>query len=433
MNSQPISNLGKMEFPPFEGPITEEEMAIPVILHCGHSFEEKSITVWLKTGEDTTCPTCRKPACISDLAPNFALRDAINAFPDFVKKQIALAVKAQTEKIENSYKRKTDGEIIVDWRRIEGLIHNEEGLSYPSPHSSDRLLSSRGVLLSNNLEMYRHLILHEIIEDYSRENKRFFHNWTTLFFLINSFLPKELAQRDGLGRTPLHLAAQYNQQMIIRELLKRMHPEDLGITDIAGRTPLQHGLCGHEVNIELMIPILGKMTSNSLENKDENGRTFMHYSSIFANGMSAFTPFLNKATPEILCTVDDQGHTPIHTIIGVDIVRDRNQMFKALHEKLRPEDLNKICEINNSYGMYILLKFMREKAENEKSPDEPSKTERFKIGDIVFHNIPPYRPDLATVIDTVHDLLKGEYTYRIRLLNDKAKELLVRGDDLEKA
>jgi ribosomal protein S18 acetylase RimI-like enzyme len=60
----------------FEDPISFEIMEEAVISKsCGHSFSNKSITAWLQA--QRVCPICKTEITISDLSPNFKLREAI--------------------------------------------------------------------------------------------------------------------------------------------------------------------------------------------------------------------------------------------------------------------------------------------------------------------------------------------------------------------
>jgi len=62
----------------FEDPISFEVMEEAVISKkCGHSFSNNTITAWLQT--QSICPLCKTEMTISDLSPNFKLREAIEA------------------------------------------------------------------------------------------------------------------------------------------------------------------------------------------------------------------------------------------------------------------------------------------------------------------------------------------------------------------
>jgi len=59
-------------------PITCDIMREPVMDREGHTFERAAIEQWIEAHH--TCPTSRVPLELADLAPNRALRDAIEEF-----------------------------------------------------------------------------------------------------------------------------------------------------------------------------------------------------------------------------------------------------------------------------------------------------------------------------------------------------------------
>ena len=58
-------------------PITHEQMVDPVVDHEGNSYERVTITNWLQ--RNTVSPITRTPLNISQLIPNRALKDLIDA------------------------------------------------------------------------------------------------------------------------------------------------------------------------------------------------------------------------------------------------------------------------------------------------------------------------------------------------------------------
>lgn len=57
-------------------PISKEFMRDPYILtNCGHSFEKKNIYQWLQ--RKGVCPLCNRKAEVSDLIPNFQLKNVM--------------------------------------------------------------------------------------------------------------------------------------------------------------------------------------------------------------------------------------------------------------------------------------------------------------------------------------------------------------------
>ena len=59
---------------------TGELMKDPVVDNDGHTFERRAIQDWLK--HNATCPISRAHLVLADLAPNYALRDAIEKFKE---------------------------------------------------------------------------------------------------------------------------------------------------------------------------------------------------------------------------------------------------------------------------------------------------------------------------------------------------------------
>lgn len=56
-------------------PISHEVMSAPVMISCGHTFEQSVIAKWFLNNE--TCPTCRTPVVTTAMIPNIALRQLI--------------------------------------------------------------------------------------------------------------------------------------------------------------------------------------------------------------------------------------------------------------------------------------------------------------------------------------------------------------------
>ena len=62
----------------FKCPISMDFMRNPVILECGHTFDEPSLKQWLQSTQD--CPTCRHPVNQSKIATNYSLKSMIDTF-----------------------------------------------------------------------------------------------------------------------------------------------------------------------------------------------------------------------------------------------------------------------------------------------------------------------------------------------------------------
>ena len=378
MSTGAVVRVIEKAFGPFEDPITHETMVKPVVLQCGHAFGEESITTWIKSSDNQSCPTCHRRAIAEDIKPDFALRKAIEELPQFVKKQIISAVEAQTEALKNTFKRATETEhttpcdkIIVDLTRIQSLYSKSDKKPNFSVGIKINFLQS--------VEKFRHLILHEVIKirtlldngrPYFEElpkpdsNQRRFTahesiSWssTVQAFLVDSFLPEEFAQKDGLHRIPLHLAAIGNHEILVNKIVEKMHAKDLGITDISSKNALQFGLSQFS-DKKLLLPILNRMHPVHLSNQDENGKTFMHYNAIYHNGMEYFNHFLEKATSEIIGTVDNQGYTPLHYAIKLswEFQKDQIKMIEALCKIMSAEDLNKAYKKGKNF-LHFALKF----------------------------------------------------------------------------
>jgi hypothetical protein len=57
-------------------PISSEVMSSPVMVSCGHTFDQSAITQWF-LGQDT-CPVCRTPVITTAMTPNHSLRNLID-------------------------------------------------------------------------------------------------------------------------------------------------------------------------------------------------------------------------------------------------------------------------------------------------------------------------------------------------------------------
>jgi len=66
------------EPPEFIDPITLTLMHDAVILNCGHSFSQESITEWFR--QHSECPTCKTHVDRNDIRPNWALRSGIDRY-----------------------------------------------------------------------------------------------------------------------------------------------------------------------------------------------------------------------------------------------------------------------------------------------------------------------------------------------------------------
>ena len=478
MSTRAIDSKTEIEFGPFEDPITHDVMEKPVILPCGHAFGEESITIWIRGNDHQSCPTCENPVLLKDLKPDYTLRKAVDELPDFVKKQVALAIDTQSKK------ERKHNEIIVDWRRIydcQMKIEDDYKKNiefFPSSH-----------LRSSKVKEYRHLLLHmninngclfrEISElDNVPENIHTPSNSEiTISYIISLLRPEELAQKDSFDRTALHLAAKHNMVNTIRKIVEKMPIEGLGITDIAGETALQFAL-GYtpSKNLRYLLPILEKMQVIHLKNLNEDGKNYLHQIGYFSLNKTDFAPFLDKATSDQLGAVDTHGYTPLHYAIenGKDC-EETNQVIDALCKKMRPEDLNKIygnrenflhfCLKNNKENFIeVLAKNMSVKAKKEKDRDgktplkfldeyckynrfyekarqsllvhkpfdQISKTSQFSLGEQVYLKL--NRPvGIATILESKYNPENQELTYIIIFPEQNNLKLTARNADLERA
>ncbi|GAB5411418.1 MAG: hypothetical protein ChlgKO_05320 [Chlamydiales bacterium] len=479
MSTGAISNKAEVDFDPFLDPITHEIIIKAVILPCGHTFGANSITVWIRDENHQTCPTCSHSTTLTDLVPNFALREAIEAFPNFAKKQVAQAVDEQTEGLRNTFRRAmekkekemedmqtpTGSEIVVDWRRI---YNHQKKIEDENSKKGIHSYSGGSHLFASYVEEHRHLSLHKALSDeYSSEE-----NQNTL---IKLFLPNEFAQKDGFGRTPLHLAVKHNLGQPLQNILKKMLPEDLAIQDVTGSTSLHYAAGANNYKNE-MHHVIKAMRPEDLAITDENGKTFMHRFSFCSEKAAFFTPILEKVTPEMLGTIDSEGYTPLHYAIKRGIgYGDRDQIIEAICKKMRPEDLNKIytngenflhfiIKNNNPLIVKTLVKYMNESAKKEKDQDGKTPIElldancqtnsyyresrivliyrepidqisgslQFNMGEKVYHTI-NRSFGVGTISETKYDLDTQTVTYGVIFPDMNSLKMTVKGEDLEKA
>ena len=512
MSTVAIPKKTEIEFGPFEDPITHETMLKPVVLPCGHAFGEESITIWIKKNDNRTCPTCKSPALLKDIKPDFTLRKAVEELPDFVKKQIAMAVDAQTQRFKNTFQRAmekkekeiediqtpTGSENPVDWRRIYNHLKNIED---ENSKNSNHVCYVYSYFPASFARENRHLVLHKElsngISEYSgRVNDEGYSTITGEIIvkyrkiLIDLYLPEELAQKDGFGQTPLHLAVINNAYASLKNIIEKMLPQDLAIQDITGSTALHYfadnlrNFCRININ-----ELIDAMRPEDLAITDEDGKTFMHRALTDENGktfkqgsfyhyfkkMTLFAPTLERVTPEMLKTIDSKGYTPLHYAIkSGNGYGDKDQIIEAICKKMRPEDLNNtyannenflhfIVKNSNPQNIITLVKFMDERAKNEKDGDGKTPLElldahcqnnrsynqarphliyrepidqisdrvTFSMGDKVRNNINAGL-GVGTIVSIEFDIQSQKVKYKVNYPDANGLELYATPTDLEK-
>ncbi|MDX8430242.1 MAG: U-box domain-containing protein (plasmid) [Candidatus Algichlamydia australiensis] len=343
MSVKDVNRDSQIDFEPFQDPISHEEMKKAVVLPCGHSFSEKTITVWIVQKGNKTCPNCQIEVDRSDIKPNYALRDAIESMQEYVKKQISKALKVESKVIKKEYR------IVIDFWKLYKRIEE----------------SKRKVFTEDFLE-HRHLVLHKLLRSKDLNAK----------ILIELMSSNELLQKDGLGNTPLHLATKFSDKQTIESIFGKTGLENLGIRNDAGQTPLLGGLANQNIlNSSNYLTILNEISLDYLLVRDVHGKNYMHYVCQFVHDLKTFLQFLEKATPEILGATDKNNQTPLHHAINgshnVDEIADR------ICQKMLEKDLNKVYEKRQNYLHYILqtqhhrlisvlLRYMNEKAKKQR-------------------------------------------------------------------
>eukprot|EP01087_Luapelamoeba_hula_P002003 TRINITY_DN1177_c1_g1_i1.p1 TRINITY_DN1177_c1_g1~~TRINITY_DN1177_c1_g1_i1.p1 ORF type:complete len:384 (+),score=88.39 TRINITY_DN1177_c1_g1_i1:174-1325(+) len=71
----------------FEDPITFEIMENATVAGCGHSFSESTIKEYVR--DEGKCPLCNKTLAVTDLMPNYKLREAITQYQQYKASQDA--------------------------------------------------------------------------------------------------------------------------------------------------------------------------------------------------------------------------------------------------------------------------------------------------------------------------------------------------------
>ena len=112
--------------------------------------------------------------------------------------------------------------------------------------------------------------------------------------------PEGVGMKDQNGRTPLHVACQYNPSLV--ELLNERYPEAARVKDVYGSTPL-HLACRFG-NCLLTIELLFESYADAIREKDHAGFTPLHLVSIFHPSETEVIMFLIKMDPESLLRQD---------------------------------------------------------------------------------------------------------------------------------
>ena len=479
MSTRAINSKTEIEFGPFEDPITHDVMEKPVILPCGHAFGEESITIWIRDNDHQSCPTCENPVLLKDLKPDYTLRKVIDELPDFVKKQVAMAVDAQTEILRNTFRRELEKRtkqtedlqtpngsgILVDWRRI----YNHQKAIEDENRKNGKYSYSGNHLSAHEIQEYRHLIFHHYLEEEVDRCEGI----RTL--LVRLYQPNELAQKDSFGRTTLHLAVRRNHTNSIKNILRKIPPKDLAIQDVTGSTALHYAAEASNYKNEIH-DVINAMRPEDLAITDEDGKTFMHRFSYLSIKIALFAPILEKVTPEMLGTIDSEGYTPLHYAIKRGIAYgDRDQIIEAICKKMHPEDLNKTYANGENFLHFIvensapiivktLVKHMNESAKKEKNQDGKTPLElldancqsntyyresrtvliyrepidqisgslQFNMGEKVYHTI-NRSFGVGTISETKYDLDTQTVTYAVIFPDMNSLKMTVKGEDLEKA
>ncbi|KYQ92319.1 hypothetical protein DLAC_06282 [Tieghemostelium lacteum] len=73
---------------------------------CGHSFSQDTIESWLTKKQ--TCPLCHSPLSLSDLTPNYTLRDAIKLYGEMIDNKNLEEQQQQEQQQEHSNQQQLD-------------------------------------------------------------------------------------------------------------------------------------------------------------------------------------------------------------------------------------------------------------------------------------------------------------------------------------
>ena len=110
---------------------------------------------------------------------------------------------------------------------------------------------------------------------------------------------------NDFGRTPLSLAAQGGNEIIVRALLESGKAE-VESKDICGRTPLSWAAgSGHEAVVKLLI----EMGKADVESKDKNGQTPLSYAAM--EGYETMVELLIETGKADVASIDENDQTPL--------------------------------------------------------------------------------------------------------------------------
>jgi ankyrin repeat protein len=169
--------------------------------------------------------------------------------------------------------------------------------------------------------------------------------------LSSEALNEAVVIRDRYGKTPLHIAAEFQSEAAFIALIEKVGPEALLIKDRNGETPLH--LAAQHQSAAAFIALIEKLSSEALNEavviEDYYGETPLHIAAKFQSE-AVFIALIKKLRPEALNKAfvmqDYFGKTPIYIAVRYQ----SETAFMALIEKLRPEALNKAFVMRGDYG-----------------------------------------------------------------------------------
>jgi hypothetical protein len=132
------------------------------------------------------------------------------------------------------------------------------------------LLSDDNINVNEQCATTGKIILHSIIEGYKKENA---HTCEKNILLLLTHNTININHQDNNGKTPLHMALEYNQPAIIK-ILRQDPRTNKKISDHDGNTPLFMALI-HKVHQDIVLSLIENISKNiSIPNK--NGDTLLH-------------------------------------------------------------------------------------------------------------------------------------------------------------